>query len=124
MVKTSCIALQCPLTGGDAVFEARALLQLEIEDASVCNSGEATDRVDQKRETLALAPNPASQYISLPGQLNKSYKITNQFGQLISEGIITDGFLNTSKYPSGLYFITLFDENTRATTQSFVIINE
>jgi hypothetical protein len=128
MVKTSCIALQCPLTGGDGVFEARSMLGdlLEVDDEIVCQP-ELKLQVKELPITVsasAIQPNPASKFIRLFEQTGKNYLITNQYGSVVGEGILTSEYIETAAFASGIYTVTLWDANTRAVTHKFVIINE
>lgn len=63
------IAAQCPLSGGDAVFQARAMLIGEDdlpnwEDTQTCAVTKIEGRSDNPlQQRLTVFPNPAQQYI-------------------------------------------------------------
>jgi hypothetical protein len=122
------IAKQCPLTGGDAVFEARGMLGdlIEIDDDLLCapelNRQQQSKPIDL--QVSALQPNPASGFIRLHKQTGKNYQITNQYGVVVAQGVLNSEYVETAAYASGIYFITISDTKSRPVTHRFVIIKE
>ncbi len=65
-------------------------------------------------DKMSMYPNPVKDkiYIHSTSKLNdKNYKIYNNLGQLVTEGIIQNDFISFEKFKRGLYFIKL-DGNT------------
>jgi hypothetical protein len=136
-VQLEAIASQCPLSGGDAVFEARALLNKGVyDDAALCNGGGQSAASKVKKEVSGTAklkaiPNPASSVFSLilPQPLEKGATaqilIFDQLGREVFHRSITGPInlaeLDAATWPSGLYGCTLMLENGRVFT-TFVLI--
>lgn len=116
----SAIAHQCPLAGGNAVYMARSLYQLNgqkrFNDLELCNlpiERSADVPVAAVNTTVLLWPNPASGQvqINVPGiQTEQSLAvfITDISGRIVFEDSFTtvDGNIafDASKLSSGLYF--------------------
>jgi hypothetical protein len=133
------LAGQCPLSGGNAVYAARSLLSLLVDtlfdDMTLCSlEGERMKHVQipindtlpvladtlMKKLSIKMYPNPAKDYTIL--QFNQDInplqlKITDAVGEtLVNEPISTTmGYyrINTTKFASGLYYVTLHRANNK-----------
>lgn len=111
------IALQCPETGGPAVFRARSLIALTdptafFDDDSLCASNERKANMQQPiNETdFTTYPNPTDSkiYFEWSRELNNGViEIYNEFGQLMFEEKLAKDELQTTvdfnELPAGLY---------------------
>lgn len=69
-----------------------------------------------------IYPSPANSTISLSdGELGTNYKIINQFGEEVMNGIY-NGNIDISNLTNGTYFIIIHEENT-VITEKFIKIN-
>lgn len=112
------VANQCPLAGGDAVYEARALVQhftgIQYDDTQLCQN--ANDRhnpeqaLSSEASNFLVYPNPAS------GQLNWApfagneictIRLINALGQLILEKQSSNAFLDVQNVPEGMYVLQI-----------------
>jgi hypothetical protein len=127
------IALQCPVSGGNAVYDAIALLTtfypelqfnvfenclnngLRLDDATF-ESIELNERVHQN--DVSVFPNPTSGilYVQNPSTDNTLLKITDVTGRLIISKIIEPNSINTVPdlihLPSGIYLYQIVGSNT------------
>lgn len=112
------IASQCPLSGGDAVFEARALLGLDgFDDADLCNySQSAAGRAEElpvKSGVLKALPNPSNGdfTLQLPYKLEKGVtarlNVFDQLGRLALTRIVPEEssvlLIDATSWPGGVY---------------------
>jgi trimeric autotransporter adhesin len=58
--------------------------------------------------TFTILPNPTTGYITIAGSEKVNIKLYNMLGQLIKEANNTDN-ISISEFPSGMYFIRLFN---------------
>jgi Secretion system C-terminal sorting domain len=133
------IAQQCPLEGGDAVFQARSILALVEEeyifqDEDLCASiGERSNQSFKDKETtciVQLHPNPAKDRIELSYQLlvegEAKLVIQNEVGQLIWTESIPNGQgakqINLENYPAGIYFMSIQQNGGVLHVEKFVVI--
>ena len=70
--------------------------------------------------TVAIIPNPTTGNISITGASNTIIKVYNTLGQLIREANNTDN-ISISAFPSGLYFVRVFDERGTLIKQDKII---
>jgi hypothetical protein len=127
-VQLEAIASQCPLSGGDAVFEARALLNKGVyDDAALCNGGgqsSSSKKLDKPKgntEMLRAVPNPATNSFSLvfpkPVENGATAQILifDQLGRemlnlsISGPAIIVE--VEASAWPSGIYGCALVLES-------------
>jgi hypothetical protein len=116
------IASQCPLSGGDAVFEARALLGLDsFDDADLCNySQSAAGRAEElpvKSGILKALPNPSSGdfTLQLPYKLEKGVtarlSVFDPLGRLALTRIVPEGtselLIDATSWRGGVYACTV-----------------
>ncbi|MEQ1746346.1 MAG: hypothetical protein ABMA02_13035 [Saprospiraceae bacterium] len=129
------IAEMCPLEGGDAVYEARAIVAhmtgASYDDAEICDLPEEMRR-PQKPETVAggpssimLFPNPSTGQVYWRGTGDQTVRVRvfSAVGQLLGEVISATGFANLDKMPEGLHLIQLLslDNNLLATRKIHLI---
>lgn len=121
------IAAQCPLAGGDAVFEARALvMQLtgKAYDNSACVVGDRSiNRAETVENILELMPNPTNGFVVVKGPKHIGLiRIFNQLGNLVQEINDSDHRLDLSGLAEGIYFLEVFeDDGTCFGTSKLVI---
>jgi hypothetical protein len=121
------IAQQCPLTGGDAVFEARGLLnsRFEFEDEAACIPSENQDRgVKLDMGKSVIVPNPAISEIQILGHAGKHYQITDAYGRVKQQGILSNEVIFLNQLASGVYTITLWDNSTDPVTLKFIVLQD
>jgi hypothetical protein len=110
------IAAQCPLLGGDAVYEARALiapLTGEIfDDASACDGQGAEERHAEPETAypdtgFRIFPNPTAGIVQWTGNAPVSVRIFDQLGRLIIDRNIPNNVLDISHLKEGFYRIQI-----------------
>lgn len=141
------IALQCPYSGGPAVYSARTMLKfgninMSYDDYTVCWSQgiyrKASPTQNQNDEVLggtggfkiALSPNPADAEINVyyTGLATNSatLEIINLAGELVLKrielpSIKTSTTINTSTLANGVYLLKVF-ENSHCLSQTKLVI--
>lgn len=126
------IAQQCPLEGGDAVYEARAFVSYytgaDYDDFELCAPAQprrpkTVDHTSGLVENLAIYPNPTTGdvFISTSGEVLA--RVFNHTGQLQMEKVLTDNRLNLSQLQPGVYRLQLFRKGRMLTTQSVILLN-
>jgi len=129
------IAEMCPLEGGDAVYEARAIVAhltgAHFDDTVLCEQPEEMRR-PQKQETLAetpagimLFPNPSTGQVYWRGTGDQTVRIRvfNAYGQQLADLLSTTGFANLEHLPEGLHMLQLsaLDNHLLATRKLHLI---
>ena len=133
------IANGCPLSDGEAVYQARALLALtegeenDYDDDMLCaaaSNRSSTNAANPAGATLVNAyPNPASDEITFEYRLGlmatKQMDIYNQHGQLV-QTVVLDGTTGRIKVPlhgfsEGIYWYQIPHTAEKAQTGKFVI---
>ncbi|MCW5921598.1 MAG: T9SS type A sorting domain-containing protein [Saprospiraceae bacterium] len=114
------IAEQCPLEGGDAVYEARAFVTYltgdDFDDAEVCADTERGQRPNKpskssESEVVVLYPNPTTGQIAWSGIAGQPVvlRIFNAMGQLQMEQVIVGSSAQIGQLPEGLYQVQLLN---------------
>jgi hypothetical protein len=88
------------------VIQSELSTTMQIGAATIVKSGTANDEI-------SIFPNPASQYFTVVGNQQKvfNYELSNQFGQAILNGKISNQQrINISALSDGIYFVKIFDE--------------
>ena len=143
------IAGQCPLTGGNAVFQARALYALvsekDFDDEILCGGNAPMEAFigydeevsifpeDSKEEiesvqSFLVYPNPANDEIIIEFSLDSKPKLIvlfDAFGKQVYKIIPDESgshIINTSDVNSGIYFLKLFIEGKRTDFTKKIII--
>ncbi len=88
------------------------------------------DPVEKADNTLSVAPNPVQNETTLSIQAistgSLKYEITDAVGKMHNHGVyqlqngVNKFSIQTNKYPAGLYFIKVTDENNKSASISFV----
>ena len=110
------IAGQCPVAGGDAVYEARAIVeQLTgqiFDDAALCAAGPTQHRNEDgtnEAVNITLYPNPTTgllQWTGTEGQV-VTFQVFDQLGVLVKEQKADNPQVDLSLLPNGLYFVRM-----------------
>ncbi|MFN8154068.1 MAG: T9SS type A sorting domain-containing protein [Bacteroidia bacterium] len=116
------IAYQHYLIAGEAVFLARAMLQLEIEDGPLGDARIKKPTQSVKQRILSVHPNPATDLLLLTytdEDLVERILLTDPSGREILNTGYTKTFSLTSLKP-GLYFVTLHYSDGENLLQKFI----
>ena len=126
------IALQCPTTGGEAVYKARALLGSDYDLTIDQACGEVEGRAGVQEEfavrEFALSPNPANEAVLLTMEQRKSGTIllTDSYGKLLESFRITDEqsrSITTKNFAPGVYFISVRTDDGNVLTERLIILH-
>jgi hypothetical protein len=132
----SAIAAQCPIEGGDAVYEARAVVERftgeTFDDAVLCVSASRPSNgregeVDKQyiSSRITLFPNPTTGIVSWEGTGGEVVllRVFNALGQLLTERIVEDSRVDLSLLQDGLYYVQMISQrdNTLLTNQTLII---
>jgi hypothetical protein len=133
LIQLVAIATACPLTDGDAVYEARALiasLGFDVSEAIACNPAQSALR-SSKSDTQALQPavsiypNPAKSVVFLPVDLiGARVQVLDQMGTIIIEREIASSSLDVAQLPSGTYTLRFFVSGKQPQNEKLVIIKD
>ena len=127
------IAYQCPYAGGEAVYQARAMLSEDLvyDDSILCNGG-SQQLIRQNSETppsFTAYPNPGKDYVvvELEQEANTDgiLSLSDLLGRVMQMQVIAYGdqqtFLMLDAVPAGLYNLTVELDGQRS-TQLFSIV--
>ncbi|MFN0037699.1 MAG: T9SS type A sorting domain-containing protein [Saprospiraceae bacterium] len=115
------IAARCPIEGGDAVYEARAIVERltgqTYDDATICGSGNRPShgRDNGKKEMAAseivFFPNPANGLLQWTGAAGQAVrvKIFDQLGVLVKDQTAGNSQIDLNSLPNGIYLIRMMD---------------
>ncbi len=123
------VALQTPYEGGEAVYTARLMLNIDPEDYYVPYRSQESGG-NTSSNTLKIKPNPANSNITIevPDARNEYYliKFLTETGKLISssEQVAVNGLvlMNVDKLRSGFYLIHIQTDRIVKYTGKLVII--
>ena len=127
------IAEMCPLEGGDAVYEARAIVAhltgASFDDADLCTvSLERTHAEKQEADTagkIVLYPNPTTGQVYWTGTDDQPIRIRvfNSLGQQLAEVVSTTGYANLGHLQQGIYHVQLLSlDNAVLATRKLQVI--
>ncbi len=102
IIELSGIACQNAWYGGDAVFMARALLGLEIDD--VRENLRVSYNPMNEKQSLAY-PNPTSGKINLSAMENATILVKDASGRILMNKKVNNGQVDLSALENGCYFI-------------------
>jgi hypothetical protein len=117
------IASQCPLTGGDAVYEARSVVAeatgAYYDDPTVCATGgrpalEREKLVALDKVPLQFYPNPTTGMLMWSGTELSKLRLINAQGRLVLEANISEGQIDLGGLPDGIYLVHPFDAQGKA----------
>jgi len=126
------IAAQCPLSGGDAVYEARSIVARltgqEYDDVALCGSQRpgagGRDETSEIPMEVIVFPNPTTgqiTWIGLEGQ-TVTVRVFNQLGQMVAERHTADNSLDLGALSEGVYHLQFSNlEQTMLLNKSIVI---
>jgi hypothetical protein len=126
------IAEMCPIEGGDAVYEARAIVERltgeTYDDAILCASEErpSNEREDDQigATDIRVFPNPTTGHIywtGLEGQIVTA-RVFNMLGQQVAERSRTAGNFDLSALPAGIYQLFLSTPDNAVFTSKRIVI--
>jgi hypothetical protein len=123
-------AQQCPLTDGDAVYEARSLLGIEIAEMSACVQTQSLFRSsDPSKEALqsisTIYPNPAKSVVYVPVDLlGAQIQVVNQMGIVVIDQVIINSTLDIALLPSGTYTLRIQEAGKRPRNEKLVVMKD
>ncbi|MFN0175928.1 MAG: T9SS type A sorting domain-containing protein [Saprospiraceae bacterium] len=126
------IAAQCPLFGGDAVYEARAIVSRltgqEYDDVALCGSlrpgAGGREETSEIPTEVIVFPNPTTGQISWIGleEQTVTVRVFNQLGQMVAERNTAENSLDLGALPEGVYHLQFSAlEHTVLLNKSIVI---
>ncbi|HNM26305.1 MAG TPA: T9SS type A sorting domain-containing protein, partial [Saprospiraceae bacterium] len=126
------IAGQCPLEGGDAVYEARAIvMQLtgaDFNDLDICASANRSIvRTEKKAEAkTVLYPNPTTGLVRWAESATDlvQVEVYDPFGRLLLTRLTTDPYIDLRPLPDGRYWIRLYSPAGGSTVQQVILVKE
>ena len=137
LITLQTIAIQCPQTGGDGVYRARAIYaqyhpEAVFEDLE-CESVEFRrnqNPIDQLNVDFILKPNPANTSVQMDFIKNYDFagdiRVVNTFGQSVAtieksidSNLIT---LDLQNIPSGVYFVQLWKGDSLVKSQKLSVV--
>ncbi|MCC6410103.1 MAG: T9SS type A sorting domain-containing protein [Saprospiraceae bacterium] len=123
------IAGQCPLEGGDAVYEARAVVAYLIgttyDDTELCDVEERFQPKAISESTIepAVYPNPTTGQLAFKGYDSPfDVRVLDNLGHAILYKQVTNNRLDISALPEGLYRIQVVLPGGSVKTHSVVLI--
>jgi hypothetical protein len=102
------IAQGCPIVGGDAIYEARAILGLTYRE------------FDDEARCANLVANPARNLV----QVGEPFTILNQLGGVVRSGTIQAQGVSVAGLPSGLYLFVCGGDTHPVQSTKLVIITD
>lgn len=123
------IAGQCPLEGGDAVYEARAIVahysDIEFDDYQICATAERQQKMQRGNagSHISVYPNPTTGVVFFETTGEVQVRVFNQLGQLQLEKSLAGNRLDLGQLPPGLYRVQIFQDGRLMAAHSVVLIN-
>ena len=108
------IAYQLPIVGGPAVYRARAILKLDVDDSQLAYRI-AGNQPAKSKNRFVIYPNPTTGEVSLMYALDRTENghavVYSSLGQPLIQSDLNSEInilnFNLSSYPDGIYYITL-----------------
>ncbi|MBX2890139.1 MAG: hypothetical protein KF734_04380 [Saprospiraceae bacterium] len=127
------IAETCPLEGGDAVYEARAIVAhitgASYDDTDLCAVSAERSRAEKHEaphtEAIVLYPNPTTGQVYWTGTDDQPIRIRafNALGQQLTEVVSTTGYANLGHLQQGIYHVQLLSlDNAVLATRKLQVI--
>jgi hypothetical protein len=127
------IAETCPLEGGDAVYEARAIVAhltgASYDDTDLCTVLAERSRAEKQdashTEAIVLYPNPTTGQVYWTGTDDQPIRIRafNALGQQLAEVVSTTGYANLGHLQQGIYHVQLLSlDNAVLATRKLQVI--
>jgi hypothetical protein len=126
------LANQCPLTEGDAVYQARGIYNSQFDnnkafnDQQLCVSAgnRNSKEISGSTNEISVYPNPAGEILFINGYKSDSkYQIFNQLGTEVSNGMLDNPALSISEFQSGVYWLHIFQPDLRPQTVKFIVVH-
>jgi hypothetical protein len=130
------IAYQCPLQGGNAVYQARSYLAqydndpIYTDQLNCFNVGIYRKGKEEMLSKIVIMPNPANDYVELktisPEEVILNYFITDYLGKLIvvkTNLNSSNERINTQNLPSGIYLLKLELNNGKFLTEKISLLH-
>jgi len=104
------IAMQCPRSGGEAVYRARAILGIDVDDTQLAYRF-SNPVVTNARNAIEIYPNPSSGKVTINCDLEEgeiaNVRIVDAMGKLVKAQELKLGnnkvSLSNAKFSNGLY---------------------
>ncbi len=131
IVTLTAIANQAPVSGGTAVFDARAMLFLEVHDSSALRLAPILP-IEEPQKRAAAYPNPTSGIFMVEWALEEGQTGTLELydvsGRMIKSYILAPHNpihqFDTKEVPAGLYFYILRIDTYAKMSERLIIIKE
>jgi len=126
------LAFLTPYAGGDAVYAARVMLDINPDEISVDYAiGPTHSQATDKELNAFVYPNPAKDRVTIKFNdvitSDGNIEFYGMLGNLVYTNTITKGIIETqiniNSLKSGLYFYTIKVNNTKITSGKITIIN-
>ncbi|GEM_PF-4581308 len=129
------VAVQCPFSGGEGVFQARALLDDDTvyDDVAACAAAapqplKQPAREGEVRLSFRIYPNPSNGLAILEMEREMEadghLTISNYLGQTLVDEDLPEGTeaypLDLTGFPAGVYYVTVADKSGKL-TQIFTV---
>lgn len=122
------IAYQSPRVGGNAVYQARAMLGLIILDTETYSAKSSSISIEII-DKIKLYPNPASEVLNYEFELEHpekgNVKIYSILGQTLKEFSVnhklSSGTVDISSFSKGVYLFELCIDGKQKITKQFVV---
>ena len=122
------IAFMNPLDGGDAVYSARVLLQLQIDDETGTPFRMMNEESDLEDETIVVYPNPNDGNMTIEYEIegDAEMQITDVMGKVICTYTLfaTNNIIeiNCNDLSNGVYFYSIIANGNIIKSDKIVII--
>ncbi len=132
------IAIQCPIEGGNAVYEARSILSvvesIDYDDFALCRgqkeSTESAGKSLTQEDIIQVFPNPAKDFITVHFPIVENDKtdliLVNTMGQVQASIKLKEGTgnkdVNVSSFSSGVYLLIYAVDNEYLETEEVIIL--
>jgi hypothetical protein len=130
LIQLVAIATACPLTDGDAVYDARALIAsqgLELAQSTLCVPNPVKERTEKaviiEPSHFEIYPNPASTKVFLPSNtVGAQVQIMNQVGAIVLNQMCIGNPISIEHLPSGNYTLRLQSESFAPRTAKLIVL--
>lgn len=131
------VAGQCPLSGGDAVYQARAMLEIPewIDDSQLCQFGRSAGNSTESEEDctvenldFATYPNPARGTVTISLNTmreNLVLVLSDLAGREVKRMKLDKALQKVIHLPGiepGIYYLTLFEDGKQVKTEKLVFL--
>jgi hypothetical protein len=132
------IANQNPISGGIAVYAARVMLDIDIDDEISSQGARIRKNILDTKENLSsnlaeklvLYPNPATDFVTLSSvngkELNGKIEIANSLGSIVYNSNVVNVKsinINTNSFSSGIYYLSVRSNNSTDVRIKLIILD-